>query len=224
LPAPVALIVQFGCSASSHLPAKNEQIIQAKLEASTFDSVEPVRRKYRRGRVWLETVVLLEGHSIDQSQCLEHGKNCVNSWRGYRNDEVPTGSKVLGTGRCERRLPVTGNMLEYRQHRDDVEGGTIGQVIGEQASYQRRSAQSGTCLDVWVDSDALSQIACPSEQNTVCTSNVQYPTTRRYPREGLIDAQPLNDPIEPSHRLSALQAKNAQEETAEDGLCAKDEQ
>jgi hypothetical protein len=110
-------------------PSEHEEVIQAHLkstvahqgEAACGEQPDRVRR--------LETIVLVLGHAIKDSQSLTEVNEPVNLRRRHRADDPPARSQECSTGDSQGALRARRDVLEHREHRDGVVPFALGQCI-----------------------------------------------------------------------------------------------
>ena len=138
---------------------KHEQVIETELKTAPPHESQPGRLEDPRRLLRGESVVLLEGHTVDDAQGAEGIQNTIDVRRRDRDDHVAPALHVCGNVTRQLRLVTRRHMLEHGEEGDHIERIVFVKVFRKRARNQPVRRLLDAPLEARNDPDACPEPA-----------------------------------------------------------------
>src|SRR5262249_15628961 len=181
---------------------KNEQVIETELETAPPHESQPRRLKDPRRPIRGESVVLLEGHTVDEAQGAQGIQNTIDPRRRDRDDHVAPALHVCGNVTRQFRLVTRRHMLEHGEEGDHIERSVFVQMFRKRARHEPVRRPLDAPLESWIDPDACREPApMVPEQTAIGAADVQDSRPFMKVRANLRFPPSSEDAVDDGHRF-----------------------
>lgn len=140
------------------LRLKDEQIVEAQLEALPDNHPQTRIREKPNRIIWDKAVVLFQRHPVHQSETLQYCEDSVDSRFGNCDDHLAAGAKARCAGPGESRLLTGWNVLENGKQRDRVERLCGREGVREGSRDETDGSETAGGVEQWVNAHARANV------------------------------------------------------------------
>jgi hypothetical protein len=179
---------------------KHKQVVETELEAAPPHEFQTGRRKDPRRLIRGESVVLLQGHAVNEPQGAQGIQNTIDVRRWDRDDRVAPALQVRGNVTRQLRLVIRRHVLEHRKEGDNIERIPFVEMLRKGPCNEPVVRLLDAPLQSRIDPDAYREPAnMVPEQITVGAANVQDSRPLMKVRANFRFAPSLEDAVDDRH-------------------------